>query len=52
MQMVWVAFYYDDDWVRATILELRDTEALVQEQGTDREEWVPLSRVFDVGPRA
>ena len=35
------------DWAEVTILELRPTEALVNEVGTQRVEWVPLSRVFD-----
>jgi hypothetical protein len=49
-QAVWVAFYDESDWVEATILDVGTTEVLVREAGTQRAEWVPLSRVFDVLP--
>lgn len=47
---VWAAFYDDADWVEATILELGTTEALVRESGTQRSDWVPLTRVFEQLP--
>jgi hypothetical protein len=36
---------FPDASVEAIILELRDTEALVQQKGTQRAEWILLSRI-------
>jgi len=40
-----IAEFTEGDVVQVVILEIRGNEALVQELGTQRAEWIPLSRL-------